>query len=371
MKTKMLMGLTILLLIVLLVSSITVGCSKSVTTTSSSTGTASTVATSSTPPASEVLKLKFSCDFQPFEPPGTNGMFFCDTLEKLSGGKIKVERFMGGQLGTAPEQFGLLKSGSVDISTFFADQFPAELPLQSILTYDNTNQEQILKKMNSLLFTIPETAALFEAEAAKQNIKFLNTHCIGETGILSRTVVTSLADLKGKKIGQFLMDRGYEALGLVHVTVQVPEQYEALSRGLIDCVSLPPGPMLGLKMYEVAKSYLNNGMYTAAIPIAVNLDMWNKLTPEMQKWFMEAAQADMENSIKVDTGFTEGAHKTFQDAGLVVGKLPKEDIDRYFKLLYQFNVEDTWMKDCAKAGAGEQAKVIKKYFDELTFGTGQ
>jgi TRAP-type C4-dicarboxylate transport system substrate-binding protein len=169
----------------------------------------------------------------------------------------------------------------------------------------------------------------------------------------------------------FILDRAYEALGLQHVTVQVPEMYEALSRGVVDCIGLPPGPMMVLNMYEVAESYVSVGTYTAAIPIIVNLDMWNGLTPEMQGWFMEAAQASMDNSIKVDDEMVGAAYATFRDAGLVVTILPPEEVEQYFKLKYEYDVDETWMNDCEKAGVGEEAKIIKKVWDEMTWGTSQ
>lgn len=370
MKRRIYLGLSLLVIILLLTSFVATGCGTKEPSTTPSTAPTSP-STAVPPPAAEVLKLKFSCNFQPFEPPGVNGMFFCDTLEKLSNGKIEIERFTGGQLGTEPEQLGLLRSGSVDIATFIITTYFAELPLHTLTPYQITNKEDVVNKFYSLLFTIPETAPFFQAEQTKQNIKILNMHCIGESGILSSEVAVTWEQLKGKKIGMFILDKGYEALGLQHVTVQVPEMYEALSRGVVDCIGLPPGPMMVLKMYESAKSYVSIGTYTAAIPIIVNLDMWNKLTPEIQNWFMEAAQASQKNSIQVDNDMVNAAYNTFKDAGMVVTILPQNEIEQYFKLKYKFDVDETWMNDCAKAGVGDQAKIVKKYWDELTWGKSQ
>jgi TRAP-type C4-dicarboxylate transport system substrate-binding protein len=362
-KNKISIGLICILVVILLVCIGFTGCTTESTTTTTQT---SEPTTSTSEPTQEVLKLKFSCDFQPFEPPGINGEYFCNKLEELSGGKIEIERFFGGQLGSAPEQLGLVKSGAVDIATFFIDQFPSELPLISIIPYDIKSKEYSVEKMYKLEFEIPETSALFQEEQTKQNIKVLNTHCIGESGILSKEVATSFADLEGKKIGQFLFDEGYAELGLVHVTVQVPEMYEALSRGQVDCIGLPPSPMFSLKMYEVCKSYVNVGVYTAAIPIVVNLDMWNSLTPEMQGWFEEAAQASMENSVSVDNEQVGIAYAAFEEAGLVVTKLPEADTVEYFELMYTYDIEQTWMNDCKNAGVEEEAEIIKEYYDDLT-----
>ncbi len=173
-----------------------------------------------------------------------NGLFFCDTLETISNGQINIERFTGGQPGTEPEQPGLVRSGAVDIGTFIITTYFAELPLHTLTPYQMTSKEDVLEKFYSLLFTIPETAPLFEAEQTRQNIKVLNMHCIGESGILSREKATTWEELEGKKIGMFILDKAYKALGLQHVTgfnrksTGGRNHSEYIDVGVADCVNL-------------------------------------------------------------------------------------------------------------------------------------
>lgn len=345
-----------LLVVILLSLSAIAGCSSTPKTSAPATTTA---------PVQEVITLKYSAPYFEFEPPAICGLYFCDYVEQHSGGRVKFERFTGGQLGGLMEHLELVRSGAVDLITFMPTPFSAELPLHSIEPYAIGSPEEVLNAFYKLFFEIPETSSLFSKEAESQNIKILDLHFQGTSGLMCRDEAKSIADLKGKKYGLFLMDRALQEMGVNFVNVQPPEMFESLSRGVVDAVFMAVSPLESMKVYEVAKSYLTVEANIVAGPEAINLNTWNKLPAEIQKVFMEAANATKQHSIQVETKLGEQAKQTFKDAGLYVSAVPKEETEQYFSLKCKFEVEGTWMENCAKAGVAEQAKVVMKYWKEL------
>ena len=57
--------------------------------------------------ADDVIKLKYSSCYMPFEPPNIQANHCLDLVEQKTNGKVKIERFMGGALGGPGEQLGL------------------------------------------------------------------------------------------------------------------------------------------------------------------------------------------------------------------------------------------------------------------------
>jgi len=317
--------------------------------------------------AEKVIKLKYSNPYLEMEPPNQYGYHFCDYIEKKTGGRVQIKRFPGGVLGKPLEHLELVRSGSVDIAAFIIPLFPKELPLNGYNYNHLGSREAPVRDFYKITMEIPETSAILQKEQERQNIKILNWHAIGVSGIICRDVARSLKDLKGKKVGVILEDKALEAMGLNTVGVQVPEMYEALSRGVVDALSMSLGPMVMLKWHEVSKSYMSKNSFAVGQPIVVNLQMWNALPADIQQVFKEAALSSMEFSIGLDEKITNGNLQAFKEAGLIIEGLPPREQEQLFELWYKINSKD-WMDTCEKAGVGDEARVVLKYIDKMTWG---
>ena len=317
--------------------------------------------------AKKVIKLKYSNPYLEMEPPNQYGYHFCDYVEKNTEGRVQIKRFPGGVLGKPLEHLELVRSGAVDIAAFIVPLFPKELPLNGYNFQQMGSREAPVRNFYKLTMEIPETSAIVQKEQERQNIKILNWHTIGDSGIICRDVARSLGDLKGKKVGVILEDKALESLGIHTVGVQVPEMYEALSRGVVDALAMSLGPMVMLKWHEVSKSYMKRNSFTVGQPIVVNLQMWNGLPADIQQVFREAALSAMEFSLELDEKITNGNLRAFKEAGLIIEGLSPEEQKLLFEVAYKFRNED-WMDTCEKAGVAAEAKVLLKYIDEMTWG---
>jgi TRAP-type C4-dicarboxylate transport system substrate-binding protein len=187
---------------------------------------------------------------------------------------------------------------------------------------------------------------------------------MGEDGILANTVFSSLADLRGKKLGADKEFKAYAQLGFNIVSVSKPDMYEALARGVCDALPFAIEAVASNRWHEKAKCYMYNSSFHGGFQITVNLDTWNKLPADIQEIFMTAAADTEVFSMEWDKRKTAEYEQILKDAGLIVGRLPESDSRAFLKLSHQIDKEDM-LAIAEKVGKAEEAKIILKYFDEL------
>jgi TRAP-type C4-dicarboxylate transport system substrate-binding protein len=329
------------------------------------------VASSVTAAEQDVIKLKYSTSFFPPEPPCVFANHTLDLVEKKTNGKVKIERFVGGALGGPLEQLGLARSGAADLISLHIDQYAQQLPLHQI-----TNTEQMvsgaqgLANVTAIVHELPETKPLCDAEQKKNNIKILHFYVNGPTGITARFPAKSLADLKGKKVNVIAAYQRdvFKELGWIPVNVQIPELYEALSRGVIDAIFMATAANVPLKWYEIGKAHLQLADNTVvSAPIAFNLDRWNRLPADVQKAFMEASWETAQWTVEQTEMNLKGTYKAFEEKGAQVVNISKKESEAFFDVLFKYSTRN-WLNICQNAGVEKDAKVIQKYWDEMKWG---
>ncbi|MBW2065114.1 MAG: TRAP transporter substrate-binding protein DctP [Deltaproteobacteria bacterium] len=320
----------------------------------------------------KVIKLRFSSSFMPPEPPNVQANHTFDLVEKKTKGRVKIERFMAGALGGPHEQLDLASSGAVDVISLHIDQFPQQLPLHQITnTEQRVSGEQGLRNVTALIRELPETKGLFEAEQERNNIKILHFHANGPTGVTARfEVSSSLAELKGKKVNVIAAFHRevFKELGWIPVNVQIPELYEALSRGVIDAIFMATAAVIPLKWYEPAKAHLVLGENTViSTPLAFNLDSWNRLPADVQKAFLDASWETARWSVDQNERFIRDTYGKLEQSGAKVIRISQRESEEFFTVLFRNSIRN-WQDICSNAGVRKEAGIIQKYWDEMKWG---
>ena len=321
--------------------------------------------------ADNVIKLKFSSSFFPPEPPNVQAFHCLDLVEKKLKGRVEIKRFVGGTLGGPLEQLGLASTGSVDIISLHVDQYAQQLPLHQILcTEQLVGTEQGLANVTALTYDIAETKALFDAEQKRNKIKILHFFAQGDTGITTRFVPKSMADLKGKKINVMTgyQRKVFNEVGWVPVNVQVPELYESLSRGVIEGIFLTAAAVVPLKFIEIGKAQVvfgPNSMNNS--PLAFNLDSWNRLPKDVQQAFIEASWETAQWSVQSTDNFIKGTYEQLEKKGARLVKISKKESDAFFGVLFKYATEE-WLAKAKAAGVEKDSATILKYWDQMKWG---
>lgn len=363
MKKSFLVPLLVLILAALLITSCA---SPSISPTPAKTSAPATTQAASTTTAAapaQPITLKFTSSSQPAELPSAVVNYFLDNVEKKTGGKVKFERYFGAVLGKMTETVGLVSSGSVDMGFYVISQYRDKLPLHAYMVWNLGGQDASLGLQNKLMNEIPETKAILDKEDQDNNFKTLFVMSVGPSGFAVKEPASSLADLKGKKIGCFPNYQALTEMGYNIISVDINSMYEALKNGVVDATSLAFGAAVGLKWYEVASTWLADGMFAAGAYLIINPKTWSSLPPDIQAIFTEEAKNAMAYSVKRDKEDVEKGIKLYQYARQLPDAEAKDLFQRQSTIM-----NNTMLDTATKLGKGEQAKVILKYWNQVALG---
>lgn len=291
--------------------------------------------------------------------------WWAEELEKRSQGKIKVKIFYAGTLAKATENLQLIRAGGVELVNMSASYFGADLPLftapNSIpMAMSDVPQTTVL--IQRLLKELPA----MDEEAKRNGVKALHFHHLNPYLLVCKQEIKGLDDIKGKKIRTWGSDmpKMVQAAGGVPVTLGLPELYEGLSRGIVDCIPFSVDLMVNYKIHEVAKHVHDVTLWlgpTSGLWMARGA--WDKMSPENQKLL---DQVSGEAALR-DRDLTVAAAKTATDALKVAGVLfhtfPEADKKKWKSLNPDFFADFISTQD--KAGRGESAKQMVKIWKEV------
>jgi TRAP-type C4-dicarboxylate transport system substrate-binding protein len=175
---------------------------------------------------------------------------WADAVNAAGQGVVQIDMFPNGALGRAlPEQPQLVLDGVADIAFVIPGVTPGRFPDNEVMDlpgFFNSSEEATAVYVN-----------LMKKGALRG---FENYHVLGAMGtppfwIDSRSKITSLAEIKGKKLRGTNPSQSatLKALGAVPVLMPVNEVTEAIGRGTIDGATEFPGPLLDFGIDRVTR----------------------------------------------------------------------------------------------------------------------
>lgn len=202
-----------------------------------------------------------------------------EDIEKASGGKIGFETYFGGQFGRAGRQYDQLVRGIMDMSADILTYKPGAFPLSDLMTLP-------------MMFSDPEKAsrALMRVypKLLKEELKDVHIMWLAMTSpyvFHLREPITSLADLKGKRVrvsGRVLID-SLALLGIDGVALPVTQQYENLQKGVIAGTLGTWTTVAAFKLQEVTKYHYEIDFAGSVVFFAMSRKSYEGLPPDMKK----------------------------------------------------------------------------------------
>jgi TRAP-type C4-dicarboxylate transport system substrate-binding protein len=157
------------------------------------------------------------------------------------------------------------------------------------------------------------------------NARVMTLWPFGPQVFFCATPINGITDLKGKKVRTYTASMALlvKQLGGTAVTLEFSEVYPALQRGVADCAITAPSAGNNAKWTEVTDHFFPLSIMAAVTAHFMNLDTWNKFTPDQQEK-LEAAYRDMEDQL------WDVAKKVNEDASNCnVGREPCEMHEKY------------------------------------------
>ena len=237
---------------------------------------------------------------------------FKEVAERVSGGKLEVQVFGGGQLGGERDLLEGIKLGTIHMCVgagALANFAPAYNVVQ--LPFLIKNQEHMVKVAEG-----PAGKLLSQRIEEQGGYKVLGYFSTGDSGIQTvRGPVRTPADLKGVKIRVMenpALIESMRAMGANPTPLPFPELYTSMKQGVVEGATIDYTALWTTKVYEAVKYVTEPGFHFLAEPrpVLISAKYFASLPADVQQWIAQAAQ---EASVYERSLFKDRQGKAIED----------------------------------------------------------
>lgn len=296
----------IILILILLALSVLVSCAQA--PSSPATTPAAKPASTPAPTQVKIWNLKFTTQ----DPESSHSSQNCSwpwikQVEQVTQNRVKITPYFAETLVKGADTWNALKSGVADIGWMWQGAWPGLTPLADAanLPFIGIVDGATGSYVNWKLYEkFPEVQKEF---AEIHPLLFFNS---GTYVILSKKQIKSLDDFKGVKVraaGQIAADL-IKRLGGTPVSLGAPDLYDSLQKGIIDGAAVNWSLVMSFNLDELAKYYLIAPFFATYFSVSMNNNVWNSLTPDIQKALEDAGLIGFKGSMlwgERQLGFSE------------------------------------------------------------------
>lgn len=262
----------------------------------------------------EAKELKASVHLPPKNNTVADGWVpFEKRVEEGTAGELEIRVFLGGSLLGPKAASAGIRDGVVDLGYVITGYHPAEFPHTALIG------DMAAIGSDPVVVTAATTELVFMqcqpclAEYKAHGNVYTGTYAVPPMVLMSREMLNDPADLSGKKVRSAggVWDRFAKSLGAVPVNVPSSEQYEAMSRGVIDATLHVASSLVTYDLADLVADVVpvRVGTYRAINTFAFNPDSWAALTTEQRRVVLEAAS---DSNFDIAHGYKVTGAEAFQ-----------------------------------------------------------
>ena len=278
------------------------------------------------------MVLKFGHVAPPMHGQQYGCLAFADHVKEKTNGEIQIDVFPMGQLGGERSMAEQVQGGTLDMCAVTSAVLSNFVPQVALfdLPFLWPNREMGYKvladaELQKIFFDLFPKKGMVAIGYTENEMRDL-------TNI--KRAIRSPEDLKGLKIrvmeSPVYLDT-FRQLGASPVPMPFPEIYNALQQGVIDAQDNPIMTSIMMKFVEVCPHATMTQHILTECPVIVNIDLWERLTPEQQKIFREAAEIGIRVNRERNRDLREGLIKKSEAKGLKIVRLTEQERDAFKK----------------------------------------
>lgn len=280
-----------------------------------------------------------------FTPPTSDNNKLMRRIEKQlladSNGRIKLDFYEASQMGSAPRQFDLVRTGVADISIMLCGLAPGRFPLLGMLDLAGVVDEGVSPEV-----AVPATSAALDLRdkyltKEMAGVKLLNIAVLPNPIVIARKPVTKIADLKNMRIRHPGAAHAamLERLGAVPTAVQSNEMAEALSRGVVDGVLTGYTGVEVFHLNDSAKNILElpSGGMTFICPM--NQNAYDRLPADLRSAFDKSFGPQNQKAWAEHLAIGEVEARDRMRSGLSIHALDSDDAVAFRKIAAELRVK--------------------------------
>ncbi len=303
----------------------------------------------------EPIELKVSLFTPPVNPLSVQMEKAKKDIEARTNGQLKLNIFHASQMGPAPRQFDLVRTGVADISVVFQGLTPGRFPMTELAELPG------LIRGSSYAITMAMQDNLREFLAAEyQGVKVLDFAVTPNPILISRESIATLADWKGKRIRHPgpVHSATIKALGAVPVLVQPFELAEALSRGQIDGAVTGAGGVVSFKLQDSGRYILETPTGGLTFAVVMNSGVYDKIPAELRgvfdEYFGPKGQPAWARLLDSDEAYNRDL---LAKEGVKFSQLSPDDVAAFDAI--SFGLQQTMVDELEKKGLPARAYLEK------------
>jgi TRAP-type C4-dicarboxylate transport system substrate-binding protein len=322
------------------------------------------IALSFTADSANAAPKVFRWKVQGIFPPGdlTNDMVHqvtLDSMEKASGGRLVFQRFTVGALASDDGMLDAVGAGGLDMAIITSAYYTGTIPEGlGFVDMGIPFSWQTPEDAYSIYYEHGLLDLMRGVYANKFNAYDLGPAGCGRYGLSTNFPVTSLADLKGKKIRAVGINAFVvKSAGGAPVYIPGSEIYMALKLGTVDAIVYSYPELETLKYKEVLRYVVLPPWLCPPISCyLVNMDRWNALPDDLKKTLEKTVR---ESFVPLTREVMNEDEKVFNTTKMTVDTLSPEDAAR----LKAYAIE-AWDSEIATKGplGAKAVKIIKDYY---------
>lgn len=312
------------------------------------------IAMPDSPPDNPIV-LKMNHQFPENTPGSKIDQWFAEKIAQRTQGRIIINIHWSNGLGGPRDNLSLISRGVLDMAAMSAGYFPDEMPLlaspNSIpMAMDNVCQARNI--MNAFIERIPAVSR----EASALGIRPLFFHVLNPYLLVSRTPVTGLADLEGKRIRTWgrHMPGLVRAAGATPVPLFLPDVYPALEKGVIDACPFSLDLMVSYDIHQVAAHVSEVILWQGpGWGVWISESAWNGLPRDIRDIFARTAAEASQREIHLVLEEEKKARAFLKARGVRFHPFAQTDLNTWkSRSPDDFN---TFVKEMEKQGKGGAA----------------
>jgi TRAP-type C4-dicarboxylate transport system substrate-binding protein len=273
------------------------------------------------------IELKLSHFLPPNHTFQKQGMQWSDELEQQSGGRLKLKLYPASQLGPAPRQFDLARSGVADIAIGLTGATPGRYPMTELVSeaYVVPKEGASCAVMSRRLTSQFEPYLAGEYPGVKMLWMMVTSPLKFHT---AKVALRKLEDFKGLRIryaGEQFADI-VTAVGAVPLAVPPGETQDGLAKGIIDGATFPYEGAQSFDLGTVCKYSLEPGVSTATFAAVMNPKRFEGLAPDLQALIAKTTGPAMAARFGAALDDAEAAGRAYMIArGVQITTLPADE----------------------------------------------
>ena len=274
-------------------------------------------------------------------------------------GKYEITVHPGAALQGMAESLDGVRTGSVEIG-----QFPPGVFSNTDVRFTSAELPFLYNNIEANIAACEKLLPVYsEFMEEKFNQKALALWTATSLDLISKTPIKTIADWKGLQVQAINPPCAavITALGGSAVSLDFPEAYSGLSKGVIDATMIATTQMVEYKINEVAKYVVPVYMVPTFIVSSINLDVWKSLPKDVQDSLLTEHQQMARDLNSLYEVLVTTNPATLAAGGCEIYILPASERDKWHQAIQPWIDEQM----TAMNKLGDFGKKVQKIADEI------